>query len=105
MLDNTTFNSAGGGVFACPASNAQCPTPAAFVAGPAFGFAQGITADATDVYFASATTPQGIYRCAIGGCNGSPVLVYSASAPQNVANDATSIFWTDGGAGVWRGAK
>ena len=60
----------------------------------------GITADATNVYWTSAT--QGtVMKCATGGCNQQPTLVASGQAgPAGIAVDATNIYWANGKGGT-----
>lgn len=58
----------------------------------------GIAVDGANVYWRE----QDVYRCAIGGCNGTPTLVATASFAEfsfdaAVAVDATRVYWTQQG--------
>ena len=59
----------------------------------------GIAVDGANVYWRE----QNIYRCAIGGCDGTPTLVATATSPgfsydAAIAVDATRVYWTQLGA-------
>jgi hypothetical protein len=72
-------------------------------------YCAGIAADATDVYFTDLGTteaeagpvPSGagrVAKCAIAGCNGDPTpLAGFVNFPQQIAVDATRVYWTDFG--------
>ncbi len=58
----------------------------------------GIAVDGADVYWRE----DNVYKCAIGGCNGTPTLVATASIDQfswdaALALDSTRVYWTQGG--------
>jgi hypothetical protein len=54
----------------------------------------GVVSDGTNVYW----TEDGVYRCAVGGCNDSPTRIAASGGPA-IAVDATHIYWTDEGGG------
>jgi hypothetical protein len=51
---------------------------------------RGIAADGTNVYWSE----EGIYRCAVGGCNGAPTLVAPDAGGQAIALDSTHLYAT-----------
>jgi hypothetical protein len=91
---NLYWTASNGSVMQCAKSD--CP-------GTAFELAShrtiptGIAVDGASVYWRE----DNIYKCAIGGCNGAPTQVATASMPVGVpgdlAIDATRVYWFDVG--------
>ncbi|HEY4013927.1 MAG TPA: hypothetical protein VGM06_11360 [Polyangiaceae bacterium] len=81
----------------------SCPVAGCGPGGPvvlAIGLTnpRGIAVDAQNVYFATATYSAlsgAIWKCAVGGCNGSPTQIAPAAIPWGVAVDGTSVYFAD----------
>jgi hypothetical protein len=81
------FTTEQGGVGMCPKPG--CTTPTILAPGPYEG--ADIAVDATDVYWATRT---GVFRCAIAGCNGAPVMLAPDQAYALAVDDADVYFTT-----------
>ncbi len=56
----------------------------------------GIYVDATDIYWANATTPTGsIMRCAIDGCAAPEIVAAGQLGPFEITGDAANVYWTN----------
>lgn len=84
---NVYFTTDNGGVSKC--AKTGCAAPTILAAGPYQG--ADIAVDATDAYWA---TRAGVFRCAAGGCNGSPLMLAPQQAYSLSIDDANVYFTT-----------
>jgi hypothetical protein len=96
-------------IASCP--QADCQTGVSLLTSD-LSYCNGIAIDATNVYFTDLGTtnlddgsvPSGtgnVSKCPLAGCTGKPTPVAGfVSFPQQIAVDATNVYWTDFGSGT-----